>query len=205
MKEGNTSGPLTILSNYSFGSYQFHPHIPKYSISVSQQAYIYHASRNWRIVHHALRTLSTWKLSLGTLPPLGGTGKSNFRRKRHQISRRTRGSHWGSWQVDIGETGRALESTLLVGVIKIGYVDPAHRRTLEATLGKVTCTSPSPDITFTCRIGVLEAVNHLMNVGAVRCDSVKALETEAIASETNRLPLREFNPVLSYSPTVCKF
>ncbi|PBK70223.1 hypothetical protein ARMSODRAFT_1003796 [Armillaria solidipes] len=90
-------------------------------------------------------------------------------------------ANWGSWQVDIGETGRALESTLLVGVIKIGYVDPAHRRTLEATLGKVTCTSPSPDIPFTCRIWVLKAVNDLMDVGAVRCDSVKALETEAIA------------------------
>ncbi|KAK0229310.1 hypothetical protein EDD85DRAFT_890355 [Armillaria nabsnona] len=114
-------------------------------------------------------------------------------------------ANWGSWQVDIGETGRALESTLLVCVIKIGYVDPAHRRTLEATLGKVTCTSPSPDIPFTCRIWVLKAVSHLMDIGAVRCDSVKALETEAIAFGNQQASTQGVQPRPIIQSTVCKF
>ncbi|KAK0186170.1 hypothetical protein F5146DRAFT_171739 [Armillaria mellea] len=113
--------------------------------------------------------------------------------------------NWGSWQVNVGETGRALESTLLVGAIKIGYVDPARRRTLEGTLGKVTCTSPSPDIPFTCRIWVLMAVNHLMDIGAVCCDSVKGLETEAIAFGNQEASTQGIQPRPIIQSTACKF
>ncbi|KAK0460772.1 hypothetical protein IW261DRAFT_1533243 [Armillaria novae-zelandiae] len=110
-----------------------------------------------------------------------------------------------SWIVESGETSHPLQSSVLVGAIKIGYADPAHRRTLGTSLGEVTCTSPSPDIPFTCRIWVLMAVNRLMDLGAVRCDSVKALEAEAIAFANQHASTRGVPPRPILRSTVCKF
>lgn len=114
-------------------------------------------------------------------------------------------ANWGSWIVETGGTDHPLNSTLLVGAMKIGYADPTHRRTLEARLGKVTCTSPSPDITFTCRIWVLKAVNLLMDMGAVRCDNVKALKTEVIAFGNQHADTRGALPPPIIQSTVCRF
>ncbi|KAK0227578.1 hypothetical protein IW262DRAFT_1346035 [Armillaria fumosa] len=186
MKEGNTSEPLTIFSNYSLGIYTMPLEVG--GLYILLFARYQPGSYHWGMYHH-------WEAP--TSPNSAGKGT-----KYHAV---LVAANWGSWQSDIEDTARALESTLLVGAIKIGYVDPAHRGTLRASLGEVTCASPSPDIPFTCRIWVLKAVNRLKDMGAVRCDSVKALETEVIAFGNQHADTRGALPPPIIQSTVCRF
>ncbi|KAK0186167.1 hypothetical protein F5146DRAFT_1069628 [Armillaria mellea] len=147
-------------------------------------------SYHWGLYHH-------WSDPVpGTDAPPVGNGT-----KYHAI---TLGQEWGRWQVEKKETARTLQSLLLVGLIEIGHIDSANRQWLEATIDKVTCTSPSPDITFNCRVWVLKAVNHLIDAGVVRCESVKALETEAIVFGNQHASTCPDRPRPVVQSSVCK-
>ncbi|KAG7444612.1 uncharacterized protein BT62DRAFT_970494 [Guyanagaster necrorhizus] len=88
------------------------------------------------------------------------------------------GSLPGQFVQDFGMTSGALISFALVGLIKIGQLDPAYVAHLRMHLEQVDCTSPSPDIIFSCQVWVLKAIALLIHLGVVHCNDINALERE---------------------------